>query len=41
MDKQISATFRQVVIVPIKYTKKKPSIAATPEQAIKMPLIEG
>lgn len=40
-NKQITATYRHVVIVPNRNTKKKPNMAATPEQAIKIPRIDG
>lgn len=40
-NKQMMATFRHVVIVPSKKTMKKPNMAATPEQAIKIPRIDG
>lgn len=40
-DRHISATFRHTVSVPSRNTIKKPNIAATPAQAIRMPRIDG
>lgn len=39
--RQTRAAFRQVVTVPITYTIRKPTIAATIEQANRTPRIEG
>lgn len=40
-ERQQSATVRHIKNVPSRYTVKKPSIAATPAQAIRMPRIAG
>lgn len=36
-----SAQLRHVVMVPSRYMMKKPSVAATPAHAVRIPLMDG